>query len=412
MEDLDSQLPFISFRCYNKSYLYILGFWIFEAISILIKNKYSENPANLQKNREASFINLICNVIADLFAGFLVLFTICSMNTGKNNKTFKRKKSKREAKLIHMDTIKVKNRRSFSLLILISFLQFLSLSAHFLFFLFVKVNENEKSVFLEEYQMDWLIALDIILRHIFSRSILKAKLYKHHIWSLYICIPAFIFMAIIDIFSIIFEKKNIKIIYHILLTTSRAILFPLEDVINKKLLTVHFKSPQSLMFFRGLIQTIILFIVSTIFFLTGILNISLIGNNIANILIRSVFIFFKYFCLIKVIDKFTPQHVSFIIIVKSFLGVIKQSKVFNKYEASLSIFDLIFLLIILFGTLLYNEMIIINKWDLNKYTKEGLLTSEKKEKEDDEENNEEKSEEKSEENDEENIEEFDGITIN
>lgn len=120
--------------------------------------------------------------------------------------------------------------------------------------------------------------------------------------------------------------------------------------------------PQSLMFFRGLIEVIILFISALIFVFSGILNLSFTGNYL-NILICIIFIFAifcKTFCLIKVIDKFSPQHVSFIIIAKSFAGVLNQFQGFKEYENSLSdkmkyllvnIFDIISIFIILFGTL-------------------------------------------------------------
>ena len=75
-------------------------------------------------------------------------------------------------------------------------LHLLSLSSHFLFFLFINVEEKEKSIILENYQMDWLIGMDIISRHIFSRLFLKTKLYKHHIVSLFICAPGFIIISI------------------------------------------------------------------------------------------------------------------------------------------------------------------------------------------------------------------------
>ena len=198
-----------------------------------MKNKYSEYFIILEGHRENRFFNLMCNVMADLLAGFLFLFTKCSMNMDKNNIILKRKKSKHECKLLYSDTIKEKNKRSRGLLILISFLHLFSLSAHFLFFLFINVKENEKSVLIEEHQMDWLIAIDIISRHIFSRLILKTNLYKHHIWSLYICMPGFLFMTITDILSIIFGNKEIKIIYYILLISSRAILFPLKMYLIK-----------------------------------------------------------------------------------------------------------------------------------------------------------------------------------
>ena len=89
------------------------------------------------------------------------------------------------------------------------------------------------------------------------------------------------------------------------------------------------------------------------------------------------------------------------------------------------ILDIFSLIIILIGTLLYNEMIVINKWGLNKKTKNELLLMGTKEmeninkynefnqEENNEENNEEYYEENNEENNEKNNEEkIDEFTIN
>ena len=422
----------ISFDC-NHNYVYIFIYWIFEVISIVIKNIYSKNFEMFKGNLENKLFNIFCNVIADLLAFSLVIYTKFSMNIEKINKTLKRKKSKLENKLLYTNTIEEKNKSSIKLLLLISVLHLLSLSSHFLFFLFVNVEENKKSVILDYNQLDWLIPIDLISRHFFSSKILKTTMYSHHILSLFICIPGFLLMAVSDIISIIHEKKDVKILYYILFTALRGILFPLEDVINKKLLTDKFILPPTLIFFRGLIEFIILSIFTLILYFSIKLNLIYIGINL-NIIIRSIFtfiIFIKTFCLIKVIDKFNAQYVSFIIIAKSFAGVLNHfigpNKDLDEKEKLVSeiILDIFSLIIILIGTLLYNEMIVINKWGLNKKTKNELLLMGTKEmeninkfnefnqEENNEENNEEYYEENNEENNEKNNEEkIDEFTIN
>ena len=85
----------------------------------------------------------------------------------------------------------------------------------------------------------------------------------------------------------------------------------------------------------------------------------------------------------KVIDKFTAQYVSFVIVAECFGSTMSNYyKFFNKMRNGKIyiylfefIIDILSLIVILFGTLLYNEMIIINRYGLNKNTKTGLLIS-------------------------------------
>ena len=108
MNDLNKQLPFISFIC-NKNYFYIFVYWLVELIYIFSKYAFSEYFKIFNGNRENSFVNLICNFLADLLAIFLVLYTKCSMNMENNNNiSLKKTKSLNELQLLYTNTIKEK----------------------------------------------------------------------------------------------------------------------------------------------------------------------------------------------------------------------------------------------------------------------------------------------------------------
>ena len=88
----------------------------------------------------------------------------------------------------------------------------------------------------------------------------------------------------------------------------------------------------------------------------------------------------------KIIYIFTSQCVSFLIVSESLAGTLnflininitEENIPFNK-EMFLTI-ELLSLFFVIFGTLMYNEMIIINKCGLQENTKNGLLIKEKKE---------------------------------
>ena len=138
------------------------------------------------------------------------------------------------------------------------------------------------------------------------------------------------------------------------------------------------------MFLRGICEFPLMVI---LFFILLILNkeyidIIIKGNTrniIFQILLRLIFILlssFRTFCLMKVLYLYNSQHISFLIIVFSFTnfinGLIKKDIDVYYYIVQFSSFIIIF-----FGTLIYNEIIIINACGLNDYTKESLLLREK-----------------------------------
>ena len=192
-------------------------------------------------------------------------------------------------------------------------------------------------------------------------------------------------MSILDIFSIIKDKDSSwDKLWFLIFILPRAILFPLEDVINKILLSDDFLLPHSLMFRRGIIEFVLLFIMSLILFSTGKLNLDYNNKNIPLIiLIKSIHIiiyFVKAFCLMKIIYIYTSQYVSFLVVSESFAATVnllinitygKQS-IYSKNVIYI-IIEILSLIIVSFGTLMYNEIIVINKWGLHEKTRNYLL---------------------------------------
>ena len=381
---------FISVICY-KDYFYFLVFWILELLGSIIMNflaKGYDLENELKKKLQNDFKNdfkneylgLLSLVIADLLAGFLVIYTKCSLPKKQKGKLVK---ANSKGSIILIYNSPINNTKKLLLLISISFLDFVARSGFFWFNLIFNTEERV----LNKSQTNFIIILDILFRYFFSSLILKTKLYKHHNFAIKVSIIGFFIMSALDIFSIIFDNKNEvwHIIIFIILLLPRAIVFPLEDVINKILLSDDFLLPHSLMFIRGLIEFLIISIISLVLFLTGKfddlkyeLNISyIVIFKIVNIIIYSV----KAFCLMKVIYIYTSQYVSFLIISESLASTInifidsfdiQKDMPFYKNPITM-LLALLSLIIIIFATLMYNEMIIIKKWGLDEKTKENLL---------------------------------------
>ena len=366
-------MSLLSCVCY-KSYFFILIYWIIEISVSLIKNIKESYFLLKNIDYENQFIDIISLNIADLLAGFLVLYSYCQFKHRTNNKI------KTRIPLIY-NPLKKNKKKIFSLLILICFLDLYSRSVYFIH----SIISKEKGF--KRFQMDWLVGLDIINRYLFSRIILRTKITKHHIFSIIITIIGYSINSIIDGFVADFEGIK-KIIIYSFFILPRVIFFPLEDVINQILLSKDYLMPHILMFYRGIIEFIILLIVTIILIFTGKINFNFKEDNILIIIILRCFLIISYsikaFFLMEIIYIFNLQYVSFLVVSESFgdflylvyLNFSEENKYYdNKYYF---IFEIISLIIIIFGTLIYNEIIIINKSGLNDETKPNLLIKERR----------------------------------
>ena len=88
--------------------------------------------------------------------------------------------------------------------------------------------------------------------------------------------------------------------------------------------------------------------------------------------------FCEAFCLLKVIYIFSPIHVAFLNTAFTLYQLIK-CRTKSKDNIILTIVDGVFLLVIIFATLVFNEMLIINICGLNNNTKISFIIKEQKE---------------------------------
>ena len=247
--------------------------------------------------------------------------------------------------------------------------------------LFNLINKYQ-NVQLNYYNSEWIISLDIISRIIFSKIILKTRLYKHHLLSVFIFLFASLIMAILGISS----NVNQNLMINILFLVPRNIIFGVGDIISKILLTYKFVLPQNLLFTKGVFNFGMHLIIFPILCLTNEFNKGIFSNCFDSgytilFAILKIFLFFiRSFCIMKIIDRFSPLHVAFVNVVlclyQYILFMIFDEN--NKKIIFIFIINIICLIIIIFSTLLFNEIIIINAYGLNKHTKKNILLREKK----------------------------------
>ena len=155
------------------------------------------------------------------------------------------------------------------------------------------------------------------------------------------------------------------------------IIYSLEDVLNKICLNQLILRPYELMFYKAVFQIIIIIPISIYVFV--VVQIDPQYFNIEFIIYRLSFIIsniFRTWSLITIIELINPNHLS---VLKSsefvvlFFAVLTYKKIHNKYK-DYEIDDLVYIFgaiccfISLIGSIIHNEIIIINKCGLLECT--------------------------------------------
>ena len=247
------------------------------------------------------------------------------------------------------------------------------------FFIFYQTNKeaNHDNVS-HKVQKDIIIHLDILARYILSIIFLKTKVFKHHKLSIILITIGFIILIPIDILAVQNSNRiNAKLTYvYIGVVFYRGIFFPFEDTIVKQVYSNEYILPEYVMFLRGLGQLILIIFITPIlyFFLWSNESFDFV-DNIAHIIITIIIYtfssFIKAYLLLKIIYYFSSQSVSFLIISESLTGsissIIKFFSFFKKRQLAIITFviEIIVILITTFGTLVYDEIIVIKKWGLD-----------------------------------------------
>jgi len=370
-------MSFFSINC-NLNLIYVLIYWVLE-IFIRLAMYYNWEYFTLSQNSEADneYMYIIFPVFSKLLSGFLILYIKCS-----TNKKTKIKKELKTQLIYRRQTLK-KTKYYYYKLLFITSLEILNFSLPFIFFLIIETKREKVST---KTIWDINIFMDILIRYILSVIKLKIKAYKHHLWAIYGIIIGFILVVPFDICDVYFQK-NIHTVYNFIyigILSIRAITYPLEGIYVKKFFNNYYVLPEKLLFSIAIVEAIILLLITPILYLTKVLkfeftiSVEVIIMIIVYILTTAV----REYIFIKIIYLFSAQSVSFLIISQSIAYSIKDIINFflTKDKSEIQIyyyisfpFQLIAIFIIIISTLVYDEIIIINKWGLNINVKKGII---------------------------------------
>jgi hypothetical protein len=190
----------------------------------------------------------------------------------------------------------------------------------------------------------------------------------------------FLILGSFDIYSIFFQKgKDFKeVIFFFSFLIIMTIAYSLEDVLNKIALSRESLTPYSLLFYKGLMQIPFVIITSIcLMFIDDYKPFTILSDMDKHLLIRRglfvIFNIFRSIFLVKVIDKFSSQHLSILKVLES-LFMFVYFLLNGDYDGNLLLILVILIsfLILTFTSLVYNEILVINLWGLQDYTQHGL----------------------------------------
>jgi len=360
-------MAFFSFS-FQKSYFYLLGFWILDFLISLHQSYFlAEEISSIESLKKSEFIYINLKTVSDLCAGFLILHTYIRM---------KKINQKEEQKTVEKVKSKLSRKHKYIYIFLISFLEFICRSTNFFYLIIFR------RYIIRVGQVAWLISVDFFSRILISRRVLKLRLFRHHYFSIVMVILGFFSMSICAFKAI--SQDELESWPYFIFIIIKNILLPLEDAYNKILLTDKFLLPHYLMFWRGLFNCIFLALLGICIIIPGVIEYNFnipeemnsnVGIYLLHKIIFIIFYFFRGFIYLKVVDVFSPQHVAFCN-AAFYLYLLILCRCNNDKNILIIIFDICSLIVIIFATLIFNELIIINAFGFNQNTKKEFIKKE------------------------------------
>ena len=258
---------------------------------------------------------------------------------------------------------------------------------------YIVYGKNDRSI--SENNLSSLLIFNTITIYLLSRLILKTYFYKHHYFSFLINIICILILGTIDIINIINSKNKgttAMVFFYIAKKILTIVFYSVEDVIGKKILLEEFINIYSLLIYRAIGVTVFLLLFSIPFIFVEVTDISgktketgIIFGRIMNLFDKLNFLkiimfiitnFFYNIFIWLIIDKFSPSHYAISNILESF-GTLIRLWIVEPETVNLPVLRMFIFFVLIFGSFIHTEMIVINYCDLQKNTKLFLILKEK-----------------------------------
>ena len=356
-------------------YIIFLLFFVFSFLQNFIIRWISMNSKDIAQ----PFLNTYLFVVSDYLAIIPYLIVIIRSKHIKSENIELKKVDKR---LIHNQGTK-KSKNFIWLILSLTLFDFLSHISSLMFYIIY--GKNDRSV--SENNLSSLLIFNTFTIYLFTKWILKTDFYKHHYFSILINIFCVLILGTLDIINIISSDNDSEtdmIIFYIFKKISSIIFYSIEDVIGKKILMEEFISIYELLLYRGFFETLLDILFTMPFFFievtdksTGVDETGIIFRRIKNlfdklntfkiVLFVTTNLFYNIFIWL-IIDQFSPIHYAISNILDS-CGTLIRLWITEPENIDLPILRIFIYLILIFGSLIHTEIIVINYWDLQKNTK-------------------------------------------
>jgi len=290
------------------------------------------------------------------------------------------------------NTIDKKRTFFFWLVVSVGIFDFLSHVSSLAFYLVFGKNDRP----LSENNLSSMLIFNTIVIYVASRLILKTYFYRHHYFSFILNVFCIIILLSLDIYNTIVQKKETDssnmIFFYFAKKILTIIFYSIEDVIGKKVLLDDLMNIYSLIFYRAIVETVLLILFSIPFIFIKITNKAKTPEVTSNIFLQigdlfkgsefyKVFLFiltnFFYNIFIwSIIDKFSPSHYAISNIFES-TGTLIRLWITEKDSVQQPVIRLIIYVILIIGSVIHSEMVVLNFCSMQKNTKLFLEIKEK-----------------------------------
>ena len=290
------------------------------------------------------------------------------------------------------NTIDKKKTFFFWLVVSVGIFDFLSHVSSLAFYLVFGKNDRP----LSENNLSSMLIFNTIVIYVASRIILKTYFYRHHYFSFILNVFCIIILLSLDIYNTIVQKKETDssnmIFFYFAKKILTIIFYSIEDVIGKKVLLDDLMNIYSLIFYRAIVETVLLILFSIPFIFIKITNKAKTPEVTSNIFLQigdlfkgsefyKVFLFiltnFFYNIFIwSIIDKFSPSHYAISNIFES-TGTLIRLWITEKDSVQQPVIRLIIYVILIIGSVIHSEMVVLNFCSMQKNTKLFLEIKEK-----------------------------------
>ena len=370
-------MSFLTFNI-NKNHIFFpllfISYFLRDLMKELAKRLSKDKHIIFDKSRMAKRALIDIYILSPSNLFIIFPFIIEKIRAKKHNVSNEIESKPNNFKLIYEERKFIEVPKVLKLIVLTSTFNFIPRMLSF--FLFYIVNDDSKfgaSPVSISVSIFYILATSLL-----SRIFLSSYFYRHHFVSLAINIIGLIANIIIDARNL---NKTYNIILYII-NMAGTISYSSASITGKFLLT--YISPYSLELYIGLVQIVYLAII-----FIPLYYIERNGENIFHnyfemfdsyeiilVYISNMIFVCCYGLFIWIlINKFTPNDYALSMMVENMIDKLyeyvltPESFTNNLFISILQIF--IFILLII-GICIHNEIIVINKWGLNEYTKKNI----------------------------------------